>query len=115
MSENESLPPKGKKPAPPKTDSSRDWEEYLTKMDMPGELSRDPREVDMATMAEFGKKNRPADYDPQNDLYIGDIRELIDEDVTQCDGRIGVNGAQRSPGKFEQFLKQEERRGKRRV
>jgi hypothetical protein len=113
MSENEGLPPKVKKPAPhSKAGSPEDWEAYLAGLNMPGELPRDPREVDMSTMAEFGKKNRPPDYDPDNDLYIGETEELVDEDVTQCDGRIGVNGAQKDPGKFEQFLKQEERRGK---
>jgi|UPI0003672A19 hypothetical protein len=115
MSENENLPLKGKRPPLPKTGSPEDWEAYLTGVNMPSELPRDPREVDMSTMAGFGKKNRPSDYDPDNDLYIGETEELIDEDVTQCDGRIGVNGARRSPRKFEQFLKQEERRGKKRV
>lgn len=103
------------RPVPPKTDSQKDWERYLAKVGMPGELPKDRREIELSTMAEFGRRNRPPDYDPENDLYIGNTEELVHEDAVQCDGRIGVNGARKNPREFEKFLAEEERRRKRKL
>lgn len=114
---SENQPTRETRPVPPKTDSRKDWERYLAKVGMPDELPKDPREIDLSTMAEFGRRNRPPkdEYNPETDLYIGETNELIDEDVTQCDGRIGVNGAKKNPREFEEFLAKEERRGKRKI
>jgi chemotaxis regulatin CheY-phosphate phosphatase CheZ len=88
------------------------WEKILDEAGMPDKLTKSDKEIDMSTMAAFGKDNRPKDYDPQNDLYIGDTPELTHEDASQCDGRIGVNGARKNPEKFNQFLEKEKKRKK---
>lgn len=112
MSENEltetiTLPKDTKKapPPPPKTDSPREWETYLKEMGLGVDRGKDPQEITLSTLARFGKKNRPPDYNHENDLYIGNTPELYDEDAVQCDARIGADIARQKPEEFEKFIK----------
>ena len=112
MSENEltgtiTFPENIKKtsPRPPKTDSPKEWEAYLKEMGLAVDRGKDPQEITLSALARFGKKNRPKDYDPNNDLYIGNTEELYDEDAVQCDARIGADVARQKPEEFEKFIK----------
>jgi len=112
MSENEltetiTFPENIKKtsPRPPKTDSPKEWEAYLKEMGLAVDRGKDPQEITLSALARFGKKNRPPDYNHENDLYIGNTPELYDEDAVQCDARIGADVARQKPEEFEKFLK----------
>ncbi len=112
MSENEltetiTFPENIKKtsPRPPKTDSPKEWEAYLKEMGLAVDRGKDPQEITLSALARFGKKNRPPDYNHENDLYIGNTPELYDEDAVQCDARIGADIARQKPEEFEKFIK----------
>ncbi len=101
LSENTKKTP----PCPPKTDSLEEWEAYLKEMGLTVDQSKDPQEITLSTLARFGEKNRPPDYNHENDLYIGNTPELYDEDAVQCDARIGADIARQKPEEFEKFFK----------
>jgi hypothetical protein len=112
MSENEltetiTFPENIKKtsPRPPKTDSPKEWEAYLKEMGLAVDRGKDPQEITLSALARFGKKNRPPDYNHENDLYIGNTPELYDEDAVQCDARIGADVARQKPEEFKKFFK----------
>lgn len=112
MSENEpteTIPPsentKEMSLCPPKTDSLKEWETYLKEMGLAVDRGENPQEITLSTLARFGEKNRPPDYNHENDLYIGNTPELYDEDAVQCDARIGADAARQKPEEFEKFIK----------
>jgi hypothetical protein len=92
-------------PCPPKTDSLKEWEAYLKEIGLTVDRGKDPQEITLSTLARFGEKNRPPDYNHENDLYIGNTPELYDEDAVQCDARIGADIARQKPEEFEKFIK----------
>jgi len=107
VTETITLPENTKKtpPTPPKTDSLKEWEAYLKEIGLTVDRGEDPQEIALSTLARFGEKNRPPDYNHENDLYTGNTSELYDEDAVQCDARIGADAARQKPEEFEKFLK----------
>ena len=105
--ENPRLPENSKnsKPAPPKSDSIEEWEDYLEKSGLGVDRGKNPQEVNLSDLALYGKKKRPPGYKPKKDLYIGNTPELYDEDAVQCDARIGADIARQKPEEFEKFFK----------
>jgi len=105
--ENPRLPEntKNSKPVPPKSDSIEEWEAYLKEAGLSVDKGEDRREITLSTLAHFGQRNRPKNYDPDDDLYIGNTEELYDEDAVQCDARIGADIARQKPEEFEKFFK----------
>jgi|GEM_PF-1982980 len=105
--ENPRLPEntKNSKPVPPKSDSIEEWEAYLKEAGLSVDKGEDRREITLSTLAHFGQRNRPKNYDPDDDLYIGNTEELYDEDAVQCDARIGADAARQKPEEFEKFFK----------
>jgi len=101
LSENTKKTP----PCPPKTDSLEEWEAYLKEMGLAADRGENPQEITLSTLARFGEKNRPPDYNHENDLYIGNTPELYNEDAVQCDARIGADVARQKPEEFEKFIK----------
>jgi len=96
---------KNSKPVPPKSDSIEEWEAYLKKVGLSVDEGKDLREIPLSTLARFGQRNHPENYDPNNDLYTGNTEELHNEDVDQCDARIGADAARQNPEEFEKFFK----------
>ena len=93
--ENPRLPKntKNSKPVPPKSDSIEEWEAYLKEAGLSVDKGEDRREITLSTLAHFGQRSRPKNYDPDDDLYIGNTEELYDEDTVQCDARINADAA----------------------